>query len=224
VHFPGHRFVLVGFDDDSQKAFIADRIHPEPEACSYGALATSRNPPEGISTHNLWGRFHGHEVTRSLADAARFAIDRCSRRMLGREPASLGLLAGSPGLQATSGLAAIPALAESLASWGARDDAQWLASFNGRCIETFGCGGGNFRRLYSGFLRWARELDPSLAPETAPDLAWRAADAWTALSEVLRAAAEEEPSAEIWARAAASASEISVLETELFESLADAPA
>ena len=45
VHFPSHRFVLLGFDDAIGKAFIADRIRPVPEACSYGALRTSRNPP-----------------------------------------------------------------------------------------------------------------------------------------------------------------------------------
>ena len=79
VHFPGHRFVLVGFDDEREIAFIADRINVEPEACSYPALFASRNPPEGISTHNLWGRFHGSEPTRSLEEAAAWAIERCSR-------------------------------------------------------------------------------------------------------------------------------------------------
>ncbi|MBW2286971.1 MAG: BtrH N-terminal domain-containing protein [Deltaproteobacteria bacterium] len=64
VHFPGHRFVLVGFDDERETAFIADRIRAEPEACSYAALFASRNPPEGISTHNLWG-----PLSRDRADA-----------------------------------------------------------------------------------------------------------------------------------------------------------
>ena len=82
VHFPGHRFVLLGFDDETQKAFIADRIRPEPEACSYGALITSRNPPEGMSTHNLWGRFHDTNVGRELVDAAKLAISRCAKAML----------------------------------------------------------------------------------------------------------------------------------------------
>src|SRR4029453_18385720 len=88
VHFPAHRFVLLGFDDAVEKAFVADRIRPEPEACSYGALRKSRNPPEGVSTHNLWGKFHGTEVGRSLADAARLAIRECAQRMLGKGPRS----------------------------------------------------------------------------------------------------------------------------------------
>jgi len=107
VHFPGHRFVLVGFDDDTEKAFIADRIRPEPEACSYGALMKSRNPPEGMSTQNLWGRFHSTQMGRSVEEACRFAIDRCSQRMLGTAEADLGDLQMGAGTQATSGVAGI---------------------------------------------------------------------------------------------------------------------
>jgi hypothetical protein len=223
VHFPGHRFVLVGFDDERETAFIGDRIRAEPEACSYPALFASRNPPEGISTHNLWGRFHGTEPTRSLGDAAAWAIERCSRRMLGRE-ATTDPLSESPDLQVVSGIAGIHRFAESLAGWGARDDAKWLASYNARCIEKFGNGGGNFRRLYAGFLRWARELEPARVPAQTPDLAWRAADAWTALSAMLRTASEGDAAAEIWSRAADAAREIADIETELFESLASAGA
>jgi hypothetical protein len=221
VHFPGHRFVLVGFDDEREIAFIADRINAEPEACSYPALFKSRNPPEGISTHNLWGRFHGSEPTRSLEEAAAWAIEHCSRRMLGQETSAADLLAESPDLHIASGIAGIHSLADSLEGWGARDDATWLASYNARCIEKFSNGGGNFRRLYAGFLRWAREVDPALVPASAPDLAWRAADGWTALSANLAAASEGEVAAETWRRAADAAREIAGIETELFESLAN---
>lgn len=220
VHFPGHRFVLVGFDDERETAFIADRINAEAEACSYAALFASRNPPEGISTHNLWGRFHGKEATRSFGEAAAWAIDLCSRRMLGREAASLDLSSATSDLQVASGIAGIRSLAESLEGWGARDDAKWLASYNARCIEKFGNGGGNFRRLYAGFLRWAREIDPALVPERTPDLAWQAADGWTELSAILAAASEEEVARDLWRRAADAARNIATIETELFESLA----
>jgi len=221
VHFPGHRFVLVGFDDERETAFIADRINVEPEACSYAALFKSRNPPEGISTHNLWGRFHGSEPTRSLEEAAAWAIDRCSRRMLGREATTANLLSESPDLKIASGIAGIRSLAESLEGWGSRDDAKWLASYNARCIEKFGNGGGNFRRLYAGFLDWAREVDPALVPAQASDLAWRAADGWTALSQILAVTSEDDVPADCWRRAADAARGIARIETELFESLAD---
>jgi hypothetical protein len=218
VHFPAHRFVFVGFDDDLEKAYIADRIRPEPEACSYGALFKSRNPPVGISTHNLWGRFHDTKVKRELPEAARFAIDLCAGRMLGTEAASMGAMAEAGG-EVVSGVAGVRHLAERLPEWGARDDSTWVASYNARCIEKFGNGGGNFRRLYTGFLRWARELDASLVPASAPDLCWRAADGWTELSEMLGKASEEDAPAGLWKDASQKASAIADLEQALFESL-----
>jgi hypothetical protein len=222
VHFPGHRFVLVGFDDEREVAYIADRIRAEPEVCSYPALFLSRNPPEGLSTQNQWGRFHTTLPTRSLAEAAHFAIERCSRRMLNRDPAAADEPSPIPALDLTNGIAGIRRLAAELPHWGQREDARWLASYNARCIEKFGNGGGNFRRLYADFLEWAQGLGAGLVPENAPSLARRAADAWTRLSGVLELASGEEASAEVWSRAADETSRIAELESELFASLAAA--
>jgi hypothetical protein len=229
VHFPGHRFVMLGFDDEIEKAFIADRIRDVPEACSYGALKQSRNPPEGLSTQNLWGRFHGTDVGSSLVDAARTAIAVCAKRMLGVE-SSEAEASGSAGfamgdaVQASTGVAAIRDLARELPAWGERDDATWIASFNGRSIEKFGNGGGNFRRLYAGFLEWARGLDPNLVPEAAPGLAVRAADGWTAVAACLEVASKEGAPASVWKDAADRAGEIAEVEQELFGRLADSVA
>jgi hypothetical protein len=230
VHFPGHRFVMLGFDDAIEKAFIADRIRDVPEACSYAALKQSRNPPEGLSTHNLWGRFHGTEVGNSLVDAARSAIAACAKRMLGAgsggaegsaDESGMEGFAMGDAVQASTGVAAIRDLARELPSWGERDDATWIASFNGRSIEKFGNGGGNFRRLYAGFLEWARSLDPNLVPETAPGLALRAADGWTAVAACLEVASGEGAPASAWKDAADRAGEIAEVEQELFQRLAD---
>jgi len=85
VHFPAHRFVLLGFDDDRQVAFVADRLDREPQVCSYEALKLSRNPPDFISTQNLWGRFGQTQVRHSLETAFATGIARSAQRMLGRE-------------------------------------------------------------------------------------------------------------------------------------------
>jgi hypothetical protein len=220
VHFPAHRFVLLGFDDAIEKAFIADRIRPVPEACSYGALMKSRNPPEGLSTHNLWGKFHGTEVGRSLPDAARLAIRECAERMLGRTTRTEGAYASASAGNVALGIAGIRRLAESLPAWAEREDATWVASFNARCIEKFGNGGGNFRRLYAGFLEWARALDPKLVPAEAPGLATRAADGWTAISARLAEASAEGATKKPWQEAAALAREVADVEQTLFERLA----
>ena len=224
VHFPSHRFVLLGFDDETEKAFIADRIRDVPEACSYGALRTSRNPPEGMSTHNLWGRFHDTEMTRSLAEAAASALSSCALRMLGRENVTAGddegmALADAPGV--SHGIAAIRAFADDLPSWGDDPQAAWIASFNARAIEKFGNGGGNFRRLYAAFLEWARELDEKLVPAEAAGLAWQAADAWTAISAELAKVSEDEAPDGVWTEAAKIATRVAGIEERLFEQIAD---
>lgn len=214
VHFPGHRFVLLGFDDETEKVEIADRINVAPELCSYGALRKSRNPPEGMSTSNLWGKFHGTEVGRTLRDAARLAIEKCGRSMLGGEP-----VPAMGEATITTGVEGIRRLAEAMPAWQEGDDAAWLASYNARCIEKFGNGGGNFRRLYAGFLEWAHELDASLVPAEAAAQMRRAADGWTALSETLITVSKIEGPSPLWSRARAQAEEIADGEESLFRSL-----
>lgn len=225
VHFPGHRFVLLGFDDDIEKALIADRIRDVPEACSYGALALSRNPPEGLSTQNLWGKFHGTEVGRDLVTASRVAMRTCARRMLGKvEDGAAGEIEIPGDTGAANGVNGIRRFAASLPTWGEREDAKWVASFNARCIEKFGNGGGNFRRLYAGFLAWAQTLDVKLVPEKAPELATQAADGWTEISVLLASAARGEADEDVWNRSARIADRVANIEENLFEQLLEASA
>ncbi len=123
-----------------------------------------------------------------------------------------------------TGIEGVRAFAQDLRGWQKRDDASWVASFNASCIEKFGNGGGNFRRLYSGFLSWARDLDPRLVPESAPGLALEAADAWTEVSNALFAASQDESKAENWDDAANHAIRVAGIEARLFGMLADAVA
>lgn len=222
VHFPGHRFVLVGFDDEIEKAFIADRVRPEAELCSYAALSKSRNPPEGISTQNLWGRFHGTEIGRTMKDAAAMAIERAALHMLGRDagvPEGGSTVLGDS--SATIGIAGIERFAERLPGWAKRKDVLAVASFNASCIEKFGNGGGNFRRLYADFLEWARNLDTKLVPASAPGLAIEAADGWTAASHFLYRVASEGPEPSLFDQAARQMEKVAATERKLFEALAD---
>lgn len=221
VHFPGHRFVLLGFDDAIEKAFIADRIKPEAELCSYDALRTSRNPPIAMSTHNLWGRFHGTEVGRAMPEAAAIAIERATQQMLGTTTPNdeANPFAGG-GVKMVSGVAGIEHFARELPGWAKRSDVLALASFNASCIEKFGNGGGNFRRLYAGFLDWARDLDPKLVPAHAAGLAREAADGWTAASTCLYRVAQEGPEPALFDEAARHMEGVAATERKLFTDLA----
>jgi hypothetical protein len=141
--------------------------------------------------------------------------------MLAADDPGAGGIAFPGANQVVMGVAGIRRLAEEIPAWAMRDDARWIASYNSRCIEKFGNGGGNFRRLYAGFLRWARQLDARLVPETAPALAERAADGWTAVAAALAAACEEGAFVDRWREAMEGVAEIAVLEQELFERLAE---
>ena len=213
VHFPGHRFVLLGFDEEAGTAQIADRIRVESETCSLGSIRESRNPPSQLmSTQNLWGKFHGREVGRSVVDATRLAIQRECERMLAPtvEPG---------GLPMQSGLPALRRMAEEIGSWGERENAAWIASYNARAIEKFGNGGGNFRRLYAGFLAWAHDLDSSLVKPEAAGVATQAADEWTSLADTLFALSADEADPHGWQTASSQAGSIAATETRLFELL-----
>ena len=95
VHFPGHRFILLGFDEERDEVYIADRINDYPETCSLGALRKSRNPRGVISTYNLWGKFHSGEVRQSLPEAAGAALRITVERMLGTDTSQRDLMAAS---------------------------------------------------------------------------------------------------------------------------------
>jgi hypothetical protein len=221
VHFPAHRFVLLGFDDDRQIALVADRLDREPQACSYGALKLSRNPPDFISTQNLWGRFGGTRARHALEAAYETAIAESARRMLGRGAAEahLPLAPQAPAFRLTRGLAGLVEFERQLPDWAARDDLEFLASYTWQCIEKFGTGGGNFRTLYAAFLCAAQTAVPDLVDAAAPGLAARASAQWTALAGALRELGQSR-SRESSERSRRAVGEIIALETRLFESLA----
>jgi hypothetical protein len=215
VHFPAHRFVLLGFDDEAGEAWIADRIDAESQLCPLDALRRSRNPPDFISTFNLWGRFHDAHVGRSLPDAFAYALGRSAKRMLGQDgsqAAVLSMLGRGRPVTATSGLNAIRELAGDLPDLCARADGRAIATYAANCMESYGTGGGNFRRLFAGFLREARGHLPDLVDDAAAGWATESADAWTETAKHLLALDG--------ARAAASVRRVLELETRLFESLA----
>ena len=216
THFPAHRFVLLGYDDARQKAFVADRLRPEVEEVSYAALAKSRNPRDyPMSTFNLWGRFHATEPTRSLPEAIRVALDRNVARMRaedGTQAALIHMSSGGVGIEeCVTGLAGLGRFAASVPTWFDRPDREALLRFGGTNIESYGTGGGNFRRLFANFLSEALVHVPDRLDDAMVARAGRSADCWTALSGALGAASPDECGALL--------EEIVALETELFDAL-----
>jgi len=219
VHFPAHRYVLVGLDDETRTAWVADRLDPEPQPCSYDAVARSRNPPVGLSTLNLWGKFHGTEVRNSLGEACELALRKTADRMLGRDSSQADLIqsvAAGLDLRIATGLQGMADFCREVSGWHDRADRGFIASYLAGSIEKFGTGGGNFRKMFAGFLRWAREEDPGRIEQGLPVLADRAASCWTELAGTLESASQDEGAKDLWKRASEQAGGILEIETELF--------
>ncbi|MCR9096962.1 MAG: BtrH N-terminal domain-containing protein [bacterium] len=215
VNFPSHRFVLMGFDDEREEVYIGDRIREKFEICSLAAVKISRNAPTPMSDRNRWGRFHDTAVGNDLRTAAETAIRTCAASMLGENESS-----SFPG--AKLGVEGTRAYGDALPSVAALANAEATASFNAPLLEKFGNGGGNFRRLYAGFLTWARALDEKLVPESAPDLCVSAADEWTAASGDILRARDTPGDPGPWKDAAGHIARAAELEETLFTRLADA--
>jgi len=225
VHFPAHRYVLVGFEDDKETAWIADRRDPEPQACSYVGLRKSRNPPDFMSTFNTWGKFYGTEVGRSLPEAFEHAIGKTVSRMRGESTGHtqiFELVARGKPFRLTTGLAGLEHLRDMIPDWAGSELAPQSARYAADCIEAFGTGGGNFRNLYAGFLRSAHEHAPHLVGTSTHEVATHAAELWTQLSKAFGELAKSPESFDV---AATQALVDSIIQSEsrLVDVLAAAP-
>ncbi len=219
-HFPFNRFVVVGFDDDIQKVYIHTRVDQAPQAVSYKALKASRNPPE-YPIFNLWGQFRSASVERSLEEGCRRALKKAALRMTGQDnPHKEKLSASYDGRQAIGdmGLEALEAFRKEFPAWRNREKASWILSYASQTIERFGTGGGNFRRLYAGFLTEARVLLPDIVAEELPVLATKSADAWTELSQNMYRIAKENHE-QSWDTSVNLIGDIIDFESQIFHSL-----
>jgi hypothetical protein len=137
-----------------------------------------------------------------VREAAGRAIERNARQMI------------DPPLGEYEGLLALRRFASEVGEWPEEiEDWQWCARFCYQVIERRGTGGGNFRLMYSRFLR---EADNEHA-----DLAAEAAEAWTSLAGALLAASEsDEPAQRLWSPVRAEAARVLEAEERLWPALA----
>jgi hypothetical protein len=209
-------------DDESQIAYLADRLRAETEACSYAALARSRNPGDGISTFNLWGKFHDTTVGHALPDACELALRKTAQRMLGDDTSQTELLmafAGKNPPRITTGIKGLKELSRTIPGWAEREDCRAITAYASQCMEKFGTGGGNFRAMYSRFLSWAKGVRPDLVDDRLIELGGTSAGRWTELSSLLFDAGRNPRERATWRDAGRVAEIIADLERETFERL-----
>jgi Butirosin biosynthesis protein H, N-terminal/Domain of unknown function (DUF4872) len=203
AHFPGHAVVLAGYDEEL--AWLSDTAFEDLQTTSLESLKEARHSKQPI--FQLEGHVidlpGGADVDRDdLLSHAPAAIERAVKEM--QEP-SLGEYQGIPALER---------LAAEVGGWPeAAEDWQWCARFLYQVIERRGTGGGNFRKMYAGFLEEAGYEQSALAAE--------ASDRWSELAIAAREASEpEEADPEQWKRLTAGAEAVLEAERRLWASLA----
>jgi hypothetical protein len=181
-HFPGHRCVVVGYDDATRSVLIADRKFDEYQHCSFEELRRARNSPDyPMSCNNQYGDLAGEmKLGRPVHEAIRAALRRTA----------LGMLEPDDALPA--GIPALRRLAEGLADWSAIEDWSWAARFGYQVVIKRGAGGSFFRSLYADFLRESAALAPELA-QAAPAQGMDAIAArWRDLAALLKQQSERD--------------------------------
>lgn len=186
THFPGHRVVLIGFDDEAGTALLSDSEREQAQELPVASLKRSRSstvPPYPMG--NRWCPIRPDGPIRPLDEAVPLALEKNAREMLG---APEGGLAGVAGIRRLA--AEIPRWPEAYASW------VFAARFGYQVIEKRGTGGGFFRRLYAAYLDEASALHPPLSGRGLAGRMSALADGWTAVAMALREISEaQDPAA-----------------------------
>jgi hypothetical protein len=181
-HFPGHRCVVVGYDDDSETVSIADRKFEEYQQTSYADLRSARNAPDyPMTSGNQYGVREGKlTLAKPMSEAVVAAIARNAETML------------DPDAELPCGIPAMRDLAREFADWSALDDWSWAARFGYQVVVKRGAGGSFFRSLYADFLRESVEHAPELASALPAADMDEIARSWRELAAVLKDQSERD--------------------------------
>ena len=149
VRYGGHRALITAYDEDAQIARLADYLWNEPQNVSLKELEQSRASKTGQTPpENLFYTFLFPKEFAPLEQAVRGGIKLNVNAMLNPWYEVLGL----PGLKK---------FCERVVHWPKfmnTDLVKTNAYMTYMMTEVVGTGGGNFRRLYSRFLREAQEV------------------------------------------------------------------
>lgn len=223
VHFPGHRFVLVGFDDEEEQVYIADRTECEPQICSLQGVRDIRNSPVGISSHNLWGKFHSGEVRHSLEEACELALRITAARMLGEDRSQIEMLGAQAGGSdfVAGGLAALVLFRAQLKSMPERSNDTSLAKSLVDNIVNFGTGGGFFRVMFAEFMQWSKSQRPDVVNEDMVLAASLAATQWTEIANIASTLSTDASDLQAWTAVDSLLLQVENTERRMFETLAE---
>ncbi len=220
-----HDIVVIGYDDATNTAFVADNDREDIQEVPYEALAEARSSTAfPVPTRHATFAVRWPESLPDLAGIAAEAFAASAHSMLtgGDDLVDLSIL--PPGACAGSGLGGVQAFADDVAAWPHELNAADLEAAL-RVLPVFvdkaGTGGGLFRLLQSQGCAQVAELLSSNEAAEAAAVAAESAAAWQTLA---RAAIADESLAARAARVARAAASLPDLERNLVAALQQASA
>jgi hypothetical protein len=209
-HFGAHMIVLAGYDKEKGEAYVADTGFSGLRAISLKSLAEARNSKyKPFPPRNTWFNISAPAKTQPLSQAVKKALEETSRSMLSPPTRNFGVKG-------------IRQLADDILNWPRLLDSKQLrltlllAYVD---MEEAGTGGGNFRRLYSRFLKEASELISDERLRKAWKKLESSANTWSEISRLLLKASEAENTEETIFKAHGKIIECANMEEEAFSSI-----
>lgn len=179
TRFPGHRVLLVGYDDERQIAFLADTHFPDLQTIAYADLRTARvtnYPP--VFLRNEWLAIKSTRAHTPMNQAIVLAL---------RHNAHLVLTDRTP----HQNILGMEMLAQDFEHWGDFADWEFCARFGYQNIDRRGTGGGFFRKMHAQFLREAEALGVLDPTQKFSDEMQIIADEWSAFGAILKQIADQ---------------------------------
>jgi hypothetical protein len=197
-----HDIVVIGYDDDTETAFVVDDDRAEVQEVLYEARARARasqsfpTPTRHMTYLVEWPEFLP-DLRSTAASALAASVDhmQASATSIIPDPATLPLDA-----VASAGIAGVSLLAEDVDQWQrVMSEADLDAALRSlhAFVEKAGTGGGLFRRLQAAFCFDMAQRTGSAEPSQAGTALLRCADIW---SDMAAAGRGDGPTAERWRR------------------------
>jgi len=209
-HFGAHMIVLAGYDEGKGEAYVADTSFSGLQAISLESLADARNSKyKPFPPRNTWFNISVPAKTQPLSQAVKKALMETSEEMLNPPTRNFGIKG-------------IRQLAADILNWPKLLDSEQLKLtlfLTYIDMEEAGTGGGNFRRLYTRFLKEASELISDKRLLEAGEKLNNSANAWSEIARSLVKASQVENAEEIISKTHEKIIECANIEEEVFSSI-----
>ena len=181
-HFPMHRVIIVGYNDEEDIVYISDNEREEIQEVPYKIFKKARTSSSlPIPTENKWFEIAIENKIKPIKTAIRDAIEKTYYSMFQQDCENYGV----KGLKKFT---------KDLKMWDKTFGDKWkeAVKFTYLFFEKFGTGGGNFRFLYAGFLNEIKEIYQTPKLNKVADDYQKVASKWQDFANLIKSASKEE--------------------------------